>query len=280
MKMIATWFHSARGLAIGTIVGALTLGKATPYLTRALEGATLRPVVLTRLRRRRRRRASWSPAATATGPSPSRPAPSLAPAGHRRPPPPHPPGHRWLPGSHVGAVRDVDGELPDAGGTLHGAGMEAVSPRFSPESGASPSLPSGQRAAYLPGWPRTGTAARTWRPPRMVVSGACALVMGWLVGASTLLVITVGLIWGFAVVADSAQFSALVTEVAPAHAVGTALTLQTSLGFLLTAGSIWLTIELAARVGWGPSFALLAVGPVIGIWAILRLRSLRARRVA
>jgi MFS family permease len=72
----------------------------------------------------------------------------------------------------------------------------------------------------------------------MAVSGACALLIGWLLHAPVPLVLTVALVWGFAVVADSAQFSAVVTEVAPAHAVGTALTLQTALGFLLTSVTI------------------------------------------
>lgn len=109
----------------------------------------------------------------------------------------------------------------------------------------------------------------------MGVSGACALVARWLVGSSPWVVIPLGLVWGFAVVADSAQFSALVTEVAPAHAVGTALTLQTSLGFALTAGSIALTIELVSVWGWGPAFGLLALGPAFGIWCMVRLAGLR-----
>jgi hypothetical protein len=84
-----------------------------------------------------------------------------------------------------------------------------------------------------------------------------------------------GLVWGFAVVADSAQFSALVTEVAPAHAVGTALTLQTSMGFALTAVSIALTIQLVDVWGWGPAFGSLAIGPVLGILAMVRLSAVR-----
>jgi len=85
-------------------------------------------------------------------------------------------------------------------------------------------------------------------------------------------------VWGFFIVADSAQFSALVTEVAPAHAVGTALTLQTSMGFLLTIGSIQLVPVLAAATGWRWAFAVLALGPVAGIASIASLR--RAARRA
>lgn len=109
----------------------------------------------------------------------------------------------------------------------------------------------------------------------MTVSGACALVIGWLTSAPAWLVVTLALIWGFAVVADSAQFSALVTEVAPSHAVGTALTLQTSLGFLLTAGSIWLMVELQSRFGWGVAFSVLAIGPAYGIMQMYSLKKLR-----
>jgi len=109
----------------------------------------------------------------------------------------------------------------------------------------------------------------------MAVSGSCALLIGWLLPAPLLLVLPLALLWGFAVVADSAQFSAVVTEVAPADAVGTALTLQTSLGFLLTAVSIWLTVAVATRWGWGVAFSLLAAGPVIGIWQMLRLKAVR-----
>jgi sugar phosphate permease len=107
------------------------------------------------------------------------------------------------------------------------------------------------------------------------VSGTCALVIGWLVAAPPWIVLLLALLWGFAVVADSAQFSALVTEVSPRHAVGTALTLQTSLGFLLTAFSIWLMLEVQAQWGWGVAFSILAIGPVFGIWQMLRLEAAR-----
>jgi MFS family permease len=111
----------------------------------------------------------------------------------------------------------------------------------------------------------------------MAVSGACALVIGWLMAAPIWLVVGLSLVWGFAIVADSAQFSALVTEVAPDHAVGTALTLQTSLGFLLSAATIWMTVSLAERWGWGIAFSMLAAGPAFGIWQVHRLEASRSR---
>lgn len=110
----------------------------------------------------------------------------------------------------------------------------------------------------------------------MVVSGSCALLMGWLLSAPAWLAVAVAVIWGFAVVADSAQFSALVTELAPEHAVGTALTLQTALGFLLTSFSIAAVSPLRALGGWPLAFGLLAVGPALGIAAMRPLEALRS----
>jgi MFS family permease len=81
------------------------------------------------------------------------------------------------------------------------------------------------------------------------------------------------LLWGFFVVADSAQFSAMVTESSPPHAVGTALTLQTSLGFLLTMVTIQLIPVIVDLAGWRLAFPVLALGPAAGIWAIRRLGS-------
>jgi len=75
------------------------------------------------------------------------------------------------------------------------------------------------------------------------------------------------------VIADSAQFSVLVTEAVPPHAVGTALTVQTSIGFLLTMVSIQLVPPVAAVVGWRWAFLMLAFGPMAGIAAIRRLRA-------
>lgn len=109
----------------------------------------------------------------------------------------------------------------------------------------------------------------------MVVSGACALTLGWLVDMPAWIVVSVAMLWGFAIVADSAQFSALVTEVSPPHAVGTALTLQTSLGFALTAVTIWLTVVASERFGWGVAFSLLAVGPALGVLAMIKLKHIR-----
>jgi sugar phosphate permease len=88
------------------------------------------------------------------------------------------------------------------------------------------------------------------------------------------LLVPIALAWGFFVIADSAQFSVLVTEAVPPHAVGTALTVQTSIGFLLTMVSIQLVPPVQHLVGWRWAFVMLALGPLVGIAAIRRLTQL------
>lgn len=125
-------------------------------------------------------------------------------------------------------------------------------------------------------WGRTKTTALM-----MAVSGTCALLIGFLLGAPAWVVLIVGLVWGFTVVADSAQFSTMVTELADQAYVGTALTLQLAVGFTLTVATIWLVPLLVNAFGWGWAFALLAPGPALGVLAMLRLISLpEASRIA
>jgi MFS family permease len=279
MKMAATWFRASRGLAIGVLVGALTVGKASPFLIAAFAAVDYRSVavftsagavaaallVVAAYRDGpfpfERRAFDWHLAGAILRHRPSR----LAIGGYL--------GHMWelyamwaVSWMMLSAHFVARGANPAESAALAGVwsfGFIAI--------GGVGSVLAGVWADRLG---RENVAAAA-----MAVSGTCALVIGWLVGGPNWIVLTVGMIWGFAVVADSAQFSALVTEVAPAHAVGTALTLQTSLGFLLTAGSIWLTFQLAESVGWGVTCSVLAIGPAFGIFAILRLRIVRQGRV-
>ena len=280
LKMTATWFRAGRGLAIGIVVGALTVGKAAPYLVHVLFGSVHPHFVIGSTSAGALAAALLVLSAYRDGPYAFPPRPfewslvarvirhretRLAIGGYL--------GHMWelyacwtliaLFCHDYFAARGLD----DAG-----VSVRAGSAAFSVIAiGGVGSVLAGQWADRL-GRERVTIWA-------MATSGACALVLGWLMAAPSWLVLPLALVWGFAIVADSAQFSALVTEVGPADAVGTALTLQTSLGFALTAISIWLTAELAARVGWGVAFSLLAIGPLFGIRAMARLRRLR-RQVA
>jgi MFS family permease len=106
----------------------------------------------------------------------------------------------------------------------------------------------------------------------MAISGACALLTPFVFGKSVILVLPVFLVWGFSVVADSAQFSAMVTETSADEVRGTALTLQTALGFLLTLVTIRGVPWLAEIWSWQWAFPILALGPLVGVMAMVRFR--------
>jgi MFS family permease len=109
----------------------------------------------------------------------------------------------------------------------------------------------------------------------LAASGSCCALSTAVFGAPLPVLTALTLLWGFFVIADSAQFSTLVTESVPPHAVGTALTLQTSLGFLLTMLPMQTLPVIARHLGWRWAFVILAAGPILGIAAINRLRDLR-----
>ena len=276
MKMVATWFRSARGLAIGTVVGALTVGKALPYLLRAFPELGWRSIVLA---------ASAGCVAAA----------ALVAAAYRDGPYPFP--RRAFSWSRIGEVaRHAPTRLAGGGYLGHMWELYAVwtyaalffhdyfAARGASAAGAASGaalvgfglIAAGGAGSVLAGrWAdRLGRERVTiWA---MATSGACALAMGWLLHAPPLVVVPLALVWGFAVVADSAQFSAVVTEVAPEHAVGTALTLQTALGFLLTTVTISAVPPLRDAGGWPLAFGVLAAGPALGIAAMRRLEVARA----
>jgi MFS family permease len=275
MKMIATWFQSSRGLAIGTIVGALTLGKATPYLTRALEGADLDPVVL----------AASAGAVLAA---------ALVGFGYRDGPFPF--ARRPFSFQLVGTVvRHRPTRLAIGGYLGHMWELYAVwtwIPAFIAASAlamqtrppspvwidivAFGAIGTGALGCVLGGWWADRIGRARWVNLSMAVSGACCLLAGFFFGGPFWLLVVLAWVWGFFIVADSAQFSAMVTEVAPSHAVGTALTLQTSIGFLLTMVTIQGVPAIVEVAGWRWAFPILALGPAVGIVAIQRFRTAMA----
>jgi MFS family permease len=274
MKMIATWFKARRGLAVGTIVGALTVGKATPYLVHAMPGATVGTIIFA---------GSVSAVVAALlvwttyrdGPFPFPPRPftwSLVRTvvSERQ--------WRLATGGYLGHMFELYSYwawIPAfIAASAVAAGVGAA------DSSAVSLLAFGTIAIGGFGCVWGGLVADRIGRERLVMiamgtSGACALVIGFAFGASWWLLAPVALAWGFFVIADSAQFSVLVTESVPAHAVGTALMVQTSLGFLLTTITIQLVPPVVDAVGWRWAFPLLAVGPVAGIAAIRRLLTLK-----
>lgn len=272
MKMIATWFRARRGFAVGGIVGALTVGKATPYLVHAIPGAGVRPVVLTA-----------SVAATLAA--------VLVGAGYRDGP--YPFASRRFSWGLVWTVLSARRWRLATGGYL-GHMFELYSawtwlPVFLAASAVASGMPKdahtssitnavafaviaiGGIACVWGGWV-ADRRGREWLVTiALAASGSCSILIGFTFGHALGLVIIVGLLWGFFVIADSAQFSVLVTESVPSHAVGTALTVQTCFGFLLTMVSIQLIPPIVRIAGWRWAFVVLSLGPMFGIAAIRRL---------
>jgi MFS family permease len=270
LKLMATWFRKGRGIALGILVGALTVGSAMPHLVNGLGGLDWRLVIY-----------ATSALTLAGG--------LIAEVAVREGPFPFPratfdPGQAGRVFSNRGVRLASFGYF---GHMWELFAMYAWFLVFFSDELASRGASAGSAAAYATfaviavgglgcwaggilgdRWGRTRTTAAM-----MAVSGTCCVLVGLLFGGPAWLVLLVGLVWGFAVVADSAQFSTMVTELADQAYVGTALTLQLALGFTLTVATIWLIPVLEDAFGWRWAFAFLAPGPALGVVAMLRLKS-------
>jgi MFS family permease len=269
MKLAAGWFRERRGFALGILIGALTLGKALPHLLTAMYGRAWRePMLLAsalaiaggllvlvvvrdgpyvaataRFDRHAIRRILQSRGAR------------LATFGYL--------GHMW----ELYAMWTWIAVLATA--SFAASGVQR--PDASGSVAAFLAIASGTAGCALAGWiaDRVGRArVAIWA---MWVSAACAALTTIVFGTSPMVFFVLVMVWGFAVVADSAQFSALVSEHSPRDHIGTALTLQTCLGFLLTMVTIDLLPRLGAAVGWRWASLLLVPGPLLGIAAMRAL---------
>lgn len=271
MKLASTWAKGDMGLMVGILVGALTLGSASPHLFNAVGGIAWRvPLALS----------SIAAVVAAAGIHAAGIGPNRAPS---------PPVD---PRAVLDAWRNVPLRLANLGYLGHMWELYAVwtwiaafaTASLFPLSrlGAAPGSRAGSGIAFVMiGSGAIGSAAAGWwadaigkaRIARwaMIVSGVCAAASGLVYGAPRIVLALFAIVWGVAVVADSAQLSALVAQYSPRDHVGTALTIQTCLGFLLTMASIRLVPLFAHAVGWQWAFLLLVPGPLFGAIALATL---------
>jgi MFS family permease len=269
MRLAATWAKGDLGLLIGLLVGALSLGSASPHLLAAVGGMQWSSVYLAAA-------ALAAVAALAINLC------GLGPAMTR--------SVRLNPGAVAQAWRVRALRLANLGYLGHMWELYAMWAwlavflhfSFEMNSVAEPwqaaervtflAIGAGAFGAWAGGWfaDRYGRTAVTTLA--MFVSASCALVIGWTAGAPTLVVTALAVVWGISAIADSAQFSASIAELSAPDSIGTLLTAQTCAGFLLTLVSIHLVPPVQALLGWPGAFGMLAIGPALGCVMMLRLR--------
>jgi MFS family permease len=274
MKIAASWARGGprgdMGMVVGLLVGALTLGSAAPHFFNAAGGVDWRlTLVVSSL-------AALCAALTIftvrLGPNIA-PAPKFNPAlamtAWRNKP------LRLANIGYLGHMWELYAMWAWIGVFLHASFAIRWAPEFAGRAAGFASfavIAVGAFGCLAGGFLADRIGRTTLTMAALAVSGACAICVGFLFGGNPWILVVLCLVWGVAVIADSAQFSASIAELSDSSVVGTMLTLQTALGFTLTLVTIHLMPIWVDAIGWRYAFSLLALGPVLGIVAMARLR--------
>jgi MFS family permease len=278
MKIAAGWGKTDRGLLIGLLVGALTLGSASPYLASLLGGADWRiavtitslaaalgglSILLAGLGPYHAKAARFDPGCIRTAWTNRRI--RLAYAGYF--------GHQW----EIYAMWAWIGVVAAAS---YSASLPAAEATELAKLTAFLAIGLGGVACMVAGAfaDKFGKAETTIIA--MGVSGTCAVATALSFEGPVWITFALILLWGISIVPDSAQFSASVADQAPPENAGSLLTLQTALGFALTIPTVQLTPLLAEAIGWPGVLVVMALGPLFGVIAMERLRRLLIRERA
>jgi MFS family permease len=272
MKLAASWADNDMGLLVALLVGALTLGSASPHFLNGIGGLNWRVTVVL---------ASVCAALGATlfsfvktGPKFSQAVrfrPELAlKAWTRRP-------LRFANFGYLGHMWELYAMWTWIGVFLQASFQTAMNVEraftFSKLTTFAV-IGSGGIGCVMAGWLADRWGRTTVAMTAMLLSGTCSILVGFLFQGNPTFLIAVCLIWGIAVIADSAQFSASIAELSEPSLVGTMLTVQTCGGFLLTLVTIHLIPYAVDAFSWKYAFAVLAIGPFLGTMAMARLRKM------
>ncbi len=273
MKMAASWAERDMGLLVALLVGALTLGSATPHFLNAAGGLNWRWTVVlasacaslgavlilfTKIGPNFAKAPQFHPRFAFTAWT-SR-ALRFANLGYF--------GHMWelyAMWAWIGVFLQSSFQLT----------MDANAAFTFSKFATFITVASGGLGCVIAGWLADRIGRTTVAMSAMILSGTCSILVGFLYGGNPVLLVALCLAWGITVVADSAQFSASIAELSEPSLIGTMLTIQTSTGFLLTLVTIHLIPHMVEAVGWKYAFALLSIGPFLGTLAMARLRNMK-----
>ncbi|MDY0881819.1 MFS transporter [Dongia soli] len=293
MKLAATWAapdkqgRSDLGFLVGLLVGALTLGSASPHLINAIEAAGSSGIAAFDWR--------WPLALTSVAAGLAALLIQMAGLGPNLPPMRvfhirmvfeawRSPGLRLANLGYLGHMWELYAMWAWMTVFLEASfrnAMPGPEAAYWARLGTFVTLGAGAAGCLIGGWCADRWGRTSVTIAALLVSGTCCCLAGLFFAVAPGWLLLLCVIWGISVVADSPQFSASITELAEREHVGTMLTIQTCAGFLLSMITIHLLPWLAGAAGWRWVFLALAPGPAVGIWAMYRLRrSPMARQLA